>query len=75
MSKFKNIEFEIITMTPPLDPMAQTLAICDPSSGVFVGVNKPTWRLYDYTYDLTIYEERYNLVRFESGNCGLAYAT
>lgn len=75
MSKFKNIEFEIITMIPPLDPMAQTLAICDPSSGVFVGVNKPTWRLYDYTYDLTVYEERYNLVRFESGNCGLAYAT
>jgi len=74
MSKFQRVEFEFTTFTPPLDPSAQTFVICDPSSNEILGVNKPTWRIYDYNYDLIVLEERYNTVIFTSGNAGLMYA-
>jgi hypothetical protein len=75
MSRFTNIELETTTIYPPLDPLAQTLAICDPTSGNIVGVNKPTWRIYQYNYNLVVLEERINMVTFVGGNCGLMYAT
>ena len=73
VSKFNDIQFEITTFYPPLDPSAQVLTICD-ASGNIIGVNKPSWRIYDYTYDLTVLEERYNILTFINGNAGLAYA-
>ena len=75
LSKFESIDIEILTITPPLNPNAQTLAICDPETNEFVGVNKPSWKIYDYDFDLTIYEERFNIVHFVGGNVGLTYAT
>jgi hypothetical protein len=75
MSRFNNIELETVTITPPVDPNAQSLVICDPQSGNVIGINKPTWRIYDYNYNLVVYEERYNVVNFIGGNCGLLYAT
>jgi hypothetical protein len=74
LSKFKNIEFEISTYQPPLDPSAQVFVICDPVTNDIIGVNSPSWRIYDYNYDLTIFEERYNILTFTSGNAGLMYA-
>lgn len=74
MSRFTNIQFEFTTITPPVDPYAQTLTICDPNTGDIVGINKPTWRIYKYNYDLYVIEERINQVIFSSGNCGLLYA-
>jgi hypothetical protein len=74
LSKFKTIQFEFTTISPPLDPSAQVLVICDPNGGGPIGVNKPTWRIYDYNYDLTVLEERYNVLTFTSGNAGLMYA-
>lgn len=73
LSKFRTIEFEISTYSPPSDPNAETLTICD-SDGNIVGINKPVWRIYDYTYDLVVMEERYNVLKFISGNAALAYA-
>jgi hypothetical protein len=73
MSKFNKIEFEFTTYAPPLDPEAKTMTICD-GAGTVIGVNKPVWRIYDYTYDLIVMEERYNILTFESGNAGLMYA-
>jgi hypothetical protein len=73
-SKFSTIEFEFTTFYPPLDPSANFLTICDPETNVPVGVNKPTWRIYDYNYNLTIFEERYNMLTFVGGTCGLMYA-
>jgi len=73
LSKFNNIQFEVVTIQPPLDPDAQVLTICDASGGI-IGVNKPTWRIYDYNFDLTILEERYNVLTFTSGMAGLMYA-
>ena len=74
MSKFSNIEFEIKTYLPPLDPNAETFVICDPETEETIGINKPVWRIYDYNYDLVIFEERYNVLKLSSGNAGLAFA-
>jgi hypothetical protein len=75
MSRFTTIELEFNTIIPTLDPFAQSLAICDPQTGNIIGINKPTWRIYDYNFDLFVYEERLNVVSFIGGNCGLMYAT
>jgi len=74
-NRFNLIEFEFNTITPPTDPNAQTLTICDPSTGTIIGVNKPTWRIYNYNYNLFLMEERINVITFVSGNAGLMYAT
>ena len=75
MNRFTNIELEFNTIVPPLDPLAQSLTICDPETGNVIGVNKPTWRIYDYNFNLVLFEERINEVHFIGGNCGLMYAT
>ena len=75
MSRFSNVEFEFTTINPPVDPYAQVLTICDPTTGEIVGINKPTWRIYNYNYDLYVIEERVNMVIFIGGNAGLMYAT
>jgi hypothetical protein len=75
MSRFNQIEFEFNTIVPAIDPLAQTLTICDPQTGNIIGVNKPTWRIYEYNYNLYVMEERLNMITFLSGNCALMYAT
>jgi hypothetical protein len=74
MSRFTNIQFEINTIVPPLDPLAQTLSICDPQTGQIIGINKPTWRIYNYNFNLVLFQERMNQVKFVGGNCALVYA-
>jgi hypothetical protein len=51
------------------------MTICDPDTGEIIGINKPTWRIYTYNYDMTLFEERINVVSFVGGNAGLMYAT
>jgi len=75
MSRFNQIELEFTTIVPPLDPLAQSFTICDPETGNIVGINKPTWRIYDYNFDLYLFEERINEIHFIGGNCGMVYAT
>ena len=78
MSKFSKVELEFTTYTPPLDPNSVTYQICIPPNGLTpsipIGVNKPSWRIFDYTYDMHLFEERYNIVKFISGNCSLMYS-
>ena len=74
MSRFSNIELEFTTVIPPVNPLAQTLTICDPDSGEIIGINKPTWQIYDYNFNLYLFEERWNVITFVGGNCGLQYA-
>ena len=74
MSRFTNIQFEFSTIVPPVDPYAQVLTICDPTTGEIVGINKPTWRIYDYNYNMYLIEERVNMVTFIGGNAALMYA-
>jgi hypothetical protein len=75
MSRFTNVQFEITTISPPVDPYAQVLTICDPTTGEVVGINKPTWRIYDYNFNMYLIEERVNCIVFIGGNAGLMYAT
>jgi hypothetical protein len=75
MSIYSLVELEFTTIVPPLDYNAQTLAICDPVTGNIVGINKPSWRIYDYNFDLHFFEERLNMITFVGGNCGLMFAT
>lgn len=74
MSRFTRIEFEIDTIMPNANPLAQTLVICDPATGAPIGVNKPTWDIYEYQYDLRVFTEKLNFVVFKGGNAGLEYA-
>ena len=72
LSKFKTIELEVSTIQPPLDPNATANTICD-VNGTIIGTVNPL-SIYLYHYDLFLIEERYNMVRFISGQAGLVYA-
>jgi hypothetical protein len=74
MSRFNTIEYELTTINPPLNPLAETTVVCDPNTYGMIGTNKSTWDIYEYTYNLYFFEERYNMVKFVSGNCGLLWA-
>jgi len=74
MSRFNNIQFEFNTIIPPLDLLAQSLNICDPNTGQIIGVNKQQWDIYQYNYDLYLFEERINMVVFIGGNASVLYA-
>jgi len=73
MSKFTTTEFEITTSLPTLDPNAQFQTICD-NEGNVIGTIKPAWGIYEYTYNLVVMEERYNILNFTSGTAGLEWA-
>jgi len=75
MSRFNNVELEFNTIVPTLDSLAQVLTICDPDTGEIIGINKPTWRIYNYNFNLVFFEERINIVNFIGGNAALMYAT
>lgn len=73
LSKFNQVELEVQTNSPPLDASAQVLTICD-ASGAIIGINKPVWNIFKYTYNFKLMEERYNVLKFISGNAALMYA-
>ena len=74
MSKFKSIELEVTTIVPPVNTKTSAVnIICDNNNNP-IGIRKQTWRLYDYTYNMTLFEERYNILSFIGGNCGMLYA-
>ncbi len=75
MNRFNSVQLEFTTINPPVDPFAQVLSICDPESGDIIGINKPTWRIYLYNYNLYVIEERINMIIFVGGNAALMYAT
>jgi len=74
LSKFKNIELEIATYVPPIDPVNSSFDIICDVEGNPIGVRKSNWKLYEYNYNMTLYEERYNVLSFVNGNCGMMYA-
>jgi hypothetical protein len=83
LSKFSKIELEIETELPPLDPDAEFNVVCANVDGTnttnnngnqIIGVNKEEFRLYKYTYDMRVFEEKYNVVTFVAGHCGLMTA-
>lgn len=74
LSRFKDIDLEITTITPITSAAnANFQVICD-LSGNPIGINKQNWRLYDYAFNMTVFEERYNVLSFVGGNCGMLYS-
>ena len=74
LSKFKNIELEISTFTPTILPNNSSFTVVCSSTGNPVAVTrKPGWQLFQYTYNMTIYEERYNILSFIDGNVGMMF--
>jgi hypothetical protein len=71
LSKYSKIEFEFTTITPPLDNDSEFFVICDFDGSQQIGVNKTMYKLYTYTYDLYVVEERYNVLTFLSGNASM----
>lgn len=72
LSKFKTIEIEISTLTPLQNPSVSSNVKCD-AEGNIIGITSKD-PLYEYTYDMYLIEERYNVLRFIGGNAGLLYA-
>ena len=74
LSKFKNIELEFSTISPPIDPSGvDSTIICD-ENGIPTEIRKPLGGIYKYNYNLIVMEERYNILRFNAGNAELLYA-
>jgi hypothetical protein len=78
MSKFKTIELEITTYVPPVNlDRVQYDVICN-EDGVIIATNSPgqggSWYMYEYNYNMVLFEERYNVLSFVGGYCGLMYA-
>jgi hypothetical protein len=74
LSKFRTIEMEITTYVPPIDTTASNITTIYDENGVPIGINKLNWKLFEYNYNLTIFEERYNILSFIGGNCSMLYA-
>lgn len=72
LSRFKNINFDLVLMEPEIDPSYVFFTLCDDDGGV-IGVTKDGNK-YLYTYEMHLFEERYNVLRFISGNAGLLFA-
>ncbi len=74
MANVTQVELEFVTINPTRDPAAQTLAICDPATGQQVAVNKSIWNIYEYNYNLVVFEERWNKLQVANGCVGVMWA-
>ncbi len=74
LSKFKTVEMEINTFVPLFDLKNYDYKITCNLEGEVIATSAPTWRLYEYNYNMKLFEERYNILSFVGGYCGLLYA-
>ena len=74
LSKFKDVQLEFTTMAPTIDLVNSNYQVICDGLGNPIGINKQNWQLFEYNYNLTIFEERYNVLSFIGGNCGMLYA-
>jgi hypothetical protein len=74
MSKFKSIELEISTYVPQIDTVNSNYQVqCNPDGSIIINTQS-SWRLYEYNFNMKLFEERYNILSFIGGYCGLLYA-
>jgi hypothetical protein len=74
LSRFKDINLEITTIVPTVSAQNSNYQVICDTSGNPIGINKQNWRLYDYTFNMTLFEERYNILSIIGGNAGMLYA-
>ena len=76
LSKFNKVQFQIDVLTPTANPnvAVQTTCVTD-STGSSIGIvtNKTPGAPFLYDYELTVMEERYNILTIENGIAGLAF--
>jgi len=73
INRFKNVQLEITTFVPPIDPSGSLFNLTCADLFDVVSI-KSQWQLYGYNFNLVLYEERYNILSFIGGNCGMLYA-
>ena len=74
VNKFKKVFFEFNTIETPIDPSGSNIEyICD-LCGNAIGFRKTTAALNEYSFDLRIFEERYNIMVIQGGRVGLMHA-
>jgi hypothetical protein len=74
LSKFRLVELEISTYVPPFDIQNLSFNIYCDGNGIPLGSFKNNWQLFEYNYNMKVFEERYNILSFVGGNCGMLYA-
>jgi len=74
LSKFKNIQLEITTYVPPVDLNRSNFQVICDAGGNPLGISKQNYQLLEYNFNLTLFEERYNILSFIGGNAGMLYA-
>jgi len=74
MSKYTKIEIEFVTHAPMVNPLADYKIICDVLTGEQIATVKDNTKLLLYSFNLLVIEERYNVLRFISGNAGMMNA-
>ena len=76
LSKFTDIEFEFSTILPysGYDPSRNSVVpkSCD-EENIIYGVTNPSWKDYNYSFNLHIMEERYNVLEFSQGMASLLF--
>lgn len=74
LNKFSKVSFEFNTLEPPINTEPRlTNIICD-KGGNPIGFRKTTTDLTEYSYDLKIFEERYNMLIITGGRGELLQA-
>lgn len=73
MDKFENIQLQIQTIEPPLDPSGSYTNICD-ENGFVIGTRKNTYDMNLWNYDFKVFEEKYNMIIIQGGLIGLMFA-
>lgn len=71
------IEFELNTINPPLNPESKFEVLCEQDedgNSFVIGTRQNIWDQYLYTYELRIFEERYNVINVVGGNVGFMFA-
>ena len=74
VNRFRKIFFEFNTITVPLDASGNTVEfICD-LDGNAIGFRKVDATLDVYSFDMRVFEERYNIMVIQGGRVGLMHA-
>jgi hypothetical protein len=68
-----DFEYENLPLLAIRDPsLVAIIPICD-SSGNSYGYNKTDWDIYNYTFNMNIFEEHYNVLTIENGLASLEF--
>lgn len=74
VNKFKNVLFEFNTIEPPMKENNVTVDFTCDADGNAYGFRKNTNDIVNYSFDLKIFEERYNVLIIQGGKLGLLNA-